>query len=110
MKSKWIEWLFPRLCPPVSHPLVCSLYLCLYQRYRWQGAIRVEVAETLAQLPWAAFGKAIGGVTPGDLFYIDATDTTDDIVLSLAKKATVSEYNRRRVVIDERAPVHNGGR
>ena len=29
------------------------------------------------------FGQAIGGVTPGDLFYVDARDNPDDLFISL---------------------------
>lgn len=45
--------------------------------------IQMEVAEASALPTWSAFGRAIGGVTPGDLFYIDATNNQADFVVTL---------------------------
>jgi hypothetical protein len=45
--------------------------------------IHVEAAEPSKAPRATVFGKAIGGVTPGDLFYIDATDNSHDITASL---------------------------
>ena len=48
-----------------------------------QAAIQVEAAESSAAPHWNAFGKAIGGVTPGDLFYIDTDNNTTDMLITL---------------------------
>jgi hypothetical protein len=48
-----------------------------------QEPSQITAAETSAQPTWTAFGKAIGGVTAGDLFYIDATDNPADISATL---------------------------
>lgn len=49
-----------------------------------QETVRIEVAEASAAPTWTAFRRAIGGVsTPGDLFYIDATNDTADIQVTL---------------------------
>ena len=48
-----------------------------------QGPVQIEVAEPSAAPKLSVFGKAIGGVTPGDLFYIDATDNPADIQVTL---------------------------
>jgi len=48
-----------------------------------QEPIQITAAEASAQPTWTAFGKAIGGVTAGDLFYIDATDNPADIDVTL---------------------------
>ncbi|GAI69632.1 unnamed protein product, partial [marine sediment metagenome] len=45
--------------------------------------VRIEIAEDSAKPTWTAFGKAVGGVTPGDLFHIDATNNTTDIKVTL---------------------------
>jgi hypothetical protein len=48
-----------------------------------QPDIRVEAAP-LVDAPAAAFyGNAIGGVTAGDLFYVDSTNVSQDIYLNL---------------------------
>jgi hypothetical protein len=47
------------------------------------ASVQVEAAPTNAAPRWNAYGNAIGGVTAGDLFYIDATNTTTDIPVTL---------------------------
>jgi len=48
-----------------------------------QDTIRIEIAEDSVKPSFTAFGKAIGGVPPGDLFYIDATNNTADIMTTI---------------------------
>lgn len=49
-----------------------------------QNAAQIEVAEASAKSTWTVFERAIGGVTtPSDLFYIDATNNTADIHVTL---------------------------
>ena len=46
-------------------------------------AIKVEVAESSVAPNWRAYGNAIGGVNPGDLFYVDTTNNTADLLVTL---------------------------
>jgi len=48
-----------------------------------QTPIQIEAASAEAAPKWTAFGNAIGGVTPGDLFYVDNYDTTADLPVTL---------------------------
>ena len=48
-----------------------------------QDAVQIEVAEPAAQPSYNVFGKAIGSVDPGELFYIDATGNIEDTVATL---------------------------
>ena len=49
-----------------------------------QEPIQVRLAEPSAMPGWQVFGNAIGGIdTPGDLFYIDSTNNSADIVVTL---------------------------
>jgi len=46
--------------------------------------IQVEVAAPSAQPTWDVFQRAVGGVsTPGDLFYIDASEDPEDLSVNL---------------------------
>jgi hypothetical protein len=45
--------------------------------------VHIEVADRTAVPSATFFGRAIGSVTPGDLFYIDATTNTHDISVNL---------------------------
>jgi hypothetical protein len=47
------------------------------------GEARVEVAERAAAPQATFFGGAFGSVTPGDLFYIDATGSPGDLAVDL---------------------------
>jgi len=48
-----------------------------------QELAQIEIAESAVAPTWTAFGRAIGGVTPGDLFYIDASGIAADITITL---------------------------
>jgi len=49
-----------------------------------EEAIRIEIAESSARPSYTAFSSAIGGVSnPGDLFYLDAFNSTTDIKATL---------------------------
>ncbi len=48
-----------------------------------QTPIQIEAAEATTAPRWNASGNAIGGVTPGDLFYIDTGDVTTDMPVTL---------------------------
>jgi len=48
-----------------------------------QTPIQIEAAEATAAPHWKTFGKAIGSVTPGDLFYIDTGNITTDMPVTL---------------------------
>ncbi|MFH1651615.1 MAG: hypothetical protein ABID87_05900 [Chloroflexota bacterium] len=45
--------------------------------------VQIAAAATAKQPTWTAFGNAIGSVTAGDLFYIDATDNPADVSVTL---------------------------
>ncbi len=47
------------------------------------GEVRVEVADRTAAPEATIFGCAFGSVTPGDLFYIDATGSPGDLAINL---------------------------
>jgi len=48
-----------------------------------QPQVQIEAAAPTAVPKLNAFGKAVGGVTPGDLFYIDTGEITTDIPITL---------------------------
>ncbi len=82
MRNKWIKRLFPFLFVfllpwPIAHATSVN-------ELTDGGTVRVEVAEPSARPSYTAFGRAIGGVSnPGDLFYIDATNSAAEIKVTL---------------------------
>jgi hypothetical protein len=84
------------------------------------GTIRVEAADGAAAPEAVFLGLAFGSVTPGDLFYIDATGIHDDIAASLyltnAPELThylryfilkVSVYPEREDGVQPKTPSHD---
>jgi len=83
MRNKWIKRFFPLIVLLLLAPWPVAYAHDISDGVIGEETVRLEVAEASAQPNWSAFGKAIGGVTPGDLFYIDATDNPADIVVTL---------------------------
>ena len=83
MRNKWIKRFFPLIVLLLLAPWPIAYAHDFDNQKAGQDGARIAVAEASAQPTWTAFGKAIGGVTPGDLFYIDATDNPADIVVNL---------------------------
>jgi len=48
-----------------------------------QPQVQIEAAAPTAVPVLNVFGKAVGGITPGDLFYIDTGDVATDIPITL---------------------------
>ncbi len=83
MKNKWIKRFFPIFALLLLAPWPVAYAHTYDDGMAGQDGVRIEVAEASAKPTWTAFGKAIGGVTPGDLFYVDATDNPADIQVTL---------------------------
>ena len=64
-----------------------------------QDGVQIAVAEDSVAPTWTAFGKAIGGVTPGDLFYIDSNNNTTDMLATLHITNTDALIHRYRYLI-----------
>ena len=83
MRNKWIKRLFPLFALLLLAPWPVAYAYTYDDAASGQDRVRTEVAEASVQPTWTVFGKAIGGATPGDLFYIDATDNPADVVATL---------------------------
>jgi len=83
MRNKWIKRFFPIFALLLLAPWPVVYAHDYNNGTAGQDAVQIEVAEASAQPTWTAFGKAIGGVTSGDLFYIDATGNPADIPVNL---------------------------
>ena len=83
MRNKWIKRFFPLIVLLLLAPWPVAYAHDVSDGVIGEETVRIEVAEASAQPTWNAFGKAIGGVTPGDLFYLDATDNPADIQVTL---------------------------
>lgn len=74
-----------------------------------QETIRVSAAEASAKPTWKAFGRAIGGVTGGDLFHIDATGSPADISVTLyLTNAEELIHSYRYLILEVGIQVKNG--
>lgn len=83
MRNKWIKRIFPFVALLLLTPWPVAYAYDASDGVVGEKTIRIEAAVDSVQPTWTAFGRAIGSVTPGDLFYIDATDNPADIVTTL---------------------------
>ncbi len=84
LRNKWNKRIFPFIALLLLLPWPAAYaYDVSDGVIDGQETIRIEVAEASVAPSISVFGRAIGGVTPGDLFYIDATNNTADIVTTL---------------------------
>jgi hypothetical protein len=83
MKNK-MKWLFPLIAVLLLLPWPVAYAYSYSGDVYGQGEVRIEVALPSAQPAYTVFGRAIGGISnPGELFYIDTTDSAADIVTEL---------------------------
>ncbi len=84
LRNRWIKRLFPFFALLLLLPWPVAYAFDVNDATAAQDTVRIEVPEESLKPAWTAFGRAIGGVTtPGDLFYIDATGNTADIMVTL---------------------------
>ncbi len=74
LRNKWIKRFFPLIALLLLAPWPVVYAHTYTDDMAGQDTVRIEAAEASATPSMAVFGKAIGRVTPGDLFYIDASD------------------------------------
>ena len=95
--------LFRRIFPLVAFLLLAPWPIAYTTSYADgmadQDAIQVSAAEVSAAPTWTAIEKTIGGVTPGDLFFIDATDSGADIQATIHFTNTSELVNSYRYLI-----------
>lgn len=82
MNKKLIRKLFPLVAILLLTPCPIA-YANNIDTMASGDSVQIEIAEPSDKPSYTAFGKAIGGVTPGDLFYIDTAASNADIVVSL---------------------------
>ncbi|MFC1949469.1 hypothetical protein ACFLW0_04795 [Chloroflexota bacterium] len=83
MRNKWIKRLFPLIALLLLAPWPVAYAYTFDGGTTGQDGVQIKAAEASAAPSMTVFGKAISGVTPGDLFYIDATDNPADVVATL---------------------------
>ena len=83
MKKRLLKRYFPIIALMILLPWPMAYGYEVVGASTAQESIQITAAEASAQPTWTAFGKAIGSVTAGDLFYIDATANTADINATL---------------------------
>jgi hypothetical protein len=83
MRNHWIKRIFPLVALLLLAPWPVAHAHTYDSPSSEQSGVRITVAEGILAPTWTAFRNAVGGVTPGDLFYIDAADNPADIVVIL---------------------------
>jgi len=83
MNKKLLKRLFPLIAVLLLAPWPIAYGYEASDASVGQETIQITAAEASAKPTWTAFGRAIGGVTPGDLFHVDATNSPADISVTL---------------------------
>jgi hypothetical protein len=81
MRNKWTKRIFPFLAFFLLIPWPVAY---AFSDTTGQDTVQIEIAEESAKPNYTAFGKAIGSVNPGELFYFDASNNPADIVVTLS--------------------------
>ena len=83
MKNK-MKWLFPLLALLLLAPWPIAYAHDYTNGNTGQDAVQIEIAPPAVMPHWQVFGRAIGGVeTPGDLFYVDASEQSSNMEVTL---------------------------
>ena len=77
MPDRFIKKIFPLLAILLLTPWPVAYAHDPDGALAGQDAVPIEVAKPSLAPSMSVFGGAIGGVRPGDLFYVDATEATD---------------------------------
>ena len=83
MTKRFIKKIFPLLAILLLAPWPAAYAYSYNSEMTGQGVVQIEVAEASVAPSATVFGRGIGGVTPGDLFYIDTEDYPADIMVAL---------------------------
>ncbi len=83
MRNRFTKFIFPLIVVLLLAPWPVAYAYSYDDALAAPGAVRIEVAEPSAAPSGNVFRRSVGSITPGDLFYIDATVGTDDIKVTL---------------------------
>ncbi len=97
MRNKWIKRFFPLIALLLLAPWPVAYAHDVSDGVVGEEAVGLEVADSSVAPSFGnVFGRTIGGVTPGDLFYLDTTDNPADIrtTLYITNTQELSYYYR----------------
>lgn len=83
MRKTWIKRFFPLIAFFLLLPWPVA-YATSAGDPAGDDTVTIEVAEASVKPSYKVFGQAIGSVNPGDLFYVNATDNSADIMTTLS--------------------------
>ncbi len=83
MRNRWLKRLFPFIAFLLLVPWPVAYAFDNPGNTEAQEGVRIEIAAESAKPAFTAFGRAIGSVESGELFYIDAADNPADMVTTL---------------------------
>ena len=83
MNKKLLKRIFPLIAVLLLAPWPIAYGHDVSGAEAGQETVQIQAAEASAKPSMTVFGKAIGGMEPGDLFYINATDNPADIDVTL---------------------------
>ena len=79
-KNRFIKFIFPIICLLVLLPWPVAY---AFEATAEEDAVQVKAAPDAAMPSFEAWGQAISGIPSGDLFYIDASNSAEDVMVTL---------------------------
>ncbi len=95
--NKWIKRIFPFVALTLLLPW--PIAYAFDDGAAGQETIKIEVAAESVKPTSTVFGQAISGIDPGELFRIDASSNTADIVVTLYLTNAEELVNHYRYMI-----------
>ena len=109
MNKKLLKRIFPLIAVLLLAPWPIAYGHEVSGAEAGQETVQITVAEASAAPSATVFGKAIGGVTPGDLFYVDTANHTADVNVTLyLTNAEELVYNYRYLILKVGVYVETG--
>ena len=96
MRNRFTKFIFPLIAVLILAPWPVAYAYNYDDVQAGRGTVRIEVAEPSAAPSGNVFRRSVGSITPGDLFYIDATANTADIIVTLHLTNTEELYHSYR--------------
>ena len=100
MRNRITKLIFPFIAILLLAPWPIAYAYTYEGEMTSQGAVRVEAADASVAPSAIAFGRSVGSVTPGDLFYINAIDSASDfsVTIHMTNAGELSQCYRYFVV------------
>ena len=102
MRNRITKLIFPFIAILLLAPWPIAYAYSYEGEMASQGVVQVKAADASVAPSAIAFGRSVGSVTPGDLFYIDAIDKWDAQIKINYKKHRLGQFKSKLKAVSAR--------